>query len=225
MADQSTRPAGKTTPLKRLSCLIAALCSLACARPLPIAPPASESQVTKEPLVDILEAAPSIRVDIRYATADNFTKTVLYPVNRCLLRLSVAQRLAEVQEDLRASSLGLKVWDCYRPLSIQEKLWALVPDPRYVADPKKGSRHNRGAAVDAALVDGQGRELEMPTAYDDFSERAHRDFQGASPQAAANRSILEKAMAARGFTGLSTEWWHFDAPGWQGFPLEDLPLQ
>lgn len=175
--------------------------------------------------MDISQAAPSIRVDIRYATADNFTKTVLYPVNRCLLRPSVAQRLARVQEDLRASGLGLKVWDCYRPLSIQKKLWALVPDPRYVADPNKGSRHNRGAAVDATLVDVRGRESEMPTIYDDFSERAHRDFQGASPQAAANRSILEKAMAARGFAGLSTEWWHFDAPGWQDFPIEDLPLQ
>ena len=162
---------------------------------------------------------------MRYATADNFTKSVLYPVNRCLLRRAVAKRLSLVQTDLARQGLGLKLWDCYRPLDIQKKLWALVPDPRYVADPKKGSRHNRGAAVDATLVDGAGGELEMPTRYDDFSPSAHRDYAGASPAALRNRQTLESAMLRHGFLGLPTEWWHFDARGWDRFPLADVPLE
>lgn len=178
----------------------------------------------EEPLVDVQAAAPGVVVDIRYATPDNFTKRVLYPANRCLLRGSVAGRLARVQADLAPKGLGLKVWDCYRPLSIQRALWELVPDPRYVADPKTGSRHNRGAAVDVTLVDASGQELEMPTGYDDFSERAHRGSPGASPAARGNAWTLEAAMKRRGFEGLPTEWWHFDAKGWKVFPLLDVPL-
>lgn len=174
--------------------------------------------------MDVAEEAPGVRVDVRYATADNFTRTKLYPVGRCLLRRSVARRLKAVQEDLARRGLGLKAWDCYRPLSVQRRLWELVPDPRYVADPAKGSRHNRGAAVDVTLVDAQGRELEMPTGYDDFSERAHRDYAGASPEAGRNRALLESAMRRRGFEGLPTEWWHFDAAGWRGYGLLDVPL-
>jgi D-alanyl-D-alanine dipeptidase len=93
-----------------------------------------------------------------------------------------------------------------------------------VADPKKGSRHNRGAAVDATLVDAKGRELEMPTGFDDFSPKAHRGFAGASPSAAADRRALEAAMRRRGFTGLATEWWHFDAEGFGRYPVLDVPL-
>lgn len=177
-----------------------------------------------EALVDIRREAPGVIVDIRYATADNFTRQALYPANTCLLRASVARRLARVQADLAPQGLGLKVWDCYRPLSIQRRLWELVPDERYVADPKKGSRHNRGAAVDATLVDAQGRELEMPTGYDDFSERAHRASTAGSPAARANAKALEAAMERRGFKGLATEWWHFDFSGWERYPLLDEPL-
>ncbi len=178
----------------------------------------------KQGFIDIQKIDDTIIVDIPYATHDNFTKTILYPVNRCLLRYPVAVRLALVQGRLRRRGLGLKVWDCYRPHSIQKALWALVPDPRYVADPKKGSRHNRGAAVDITLVDSSGREFEMPTGYDDFSEKAHRNYKGASEDAAQNRDFLADAMATEGFTGLKTEWWHFDAPGWREFPLADVPL-
>ncbi len=195
--------------------IFTALLLAACASPAPRA----------GDLVDIHSTAPDIVVDIRYAAADNFTKQVLYPVNRCLLRRSVAKRLAKVQTDLKKRGLGLKVWDCYRPLSIQRKLWKIVPDPRYVADPKKGSRHNRGAAVDLTLIDSSGRELPMPTGYDDFSKKAHRDYAGASGEEKRGRSILEDAMKARGFSGLSTEWWHFDAAGWRAFPIMDVPLK
>ena len=201
--------------MTRLAVLAAVLAGGACA----LARPGE-----REPLVDLAATDASIRVDIRYATKDNFTKEILHPVNRCLLRTTVAKRLRSVQADLAAQGLGLKVWDCYRPLSIQRKLWALVPDPRYVADPAKGSRHNRGAAVDVTVVDPTGAELEMPSAYDDFSPRAHRDFTGAPAAALARRRTLDAAMTRQGFEGLPTEWWHFDAKGWKRYPVLDSPL-
>jgi zinc D-Ala-D-Ala dipeptidase len=175
-------------------------------------------------LVDVTTLIPGIALDIRYATADNFTKKVVYPEARCVLRRPVAERLKQVQDDLRARKLRLKLYDCYRPLSVQRRFWELVPDERYVADPKKGSRHNRGAALDVTLVDADGRELPMPTAYDDFTRRAHRDSTDAPPAALENRRILEEAMVKRGFVPLPTEWWHFDAPDWKSYPLDDVPF-
>jgi beta-N-acetylhexosaminidase/D-alanyl-D-alanine dipeptidase len=143
----------------------------------------------------------------------------------------VAERLVRVQGRLRERGLGLKMWDCYRPLSVQERLWKLLPDGRYVARPVfrdgvpvRGSKHNRGAAVDVTLVDGDGLDVPVPTDHDDFSERAHRDYRGGSPAARRNARVLRRAMKAEGFTGIASEWWHFDGPGWRGYPLEDRPL-
>jgi zinc D-Ala-D-Ala dipeptidase len=179
-------------------------------------------------LVDATTIVPRLRLDIRYATAANFTHQRLYAHARCLLHEAVARRLADVQRELRARGLGLVAHDCYRPLSVQKKMWSLVPDERYVADPQKGSRHNRGAAVDVALVDARGRALPMPSAYDEFDERAHRDYTGGTdPQAKearANRALLEEVMQRHGFVGLPTEWWHFDAAEWQTYPIADEPL-
>jgi len=182
-------------------------------------------------LVDVTGLAPDIVLDIRYATDNNFTRTAVYPAAACYLRQDAAKRLAAVQADLRASGLGLKVFDCYRPFSIQKKFWALVPDERYVAKPieengrpASGSKHNRGAAVDLTLVDASGVELEMPSPFDDFSEKAHRGNPGVSPKAQANSKLLEEAMTRHGFTGLPTEWWHFDADGWESGGLLDVPL-
>ncbi|MBV9080268.1 MAG: hypothetical protein JO102_04020, partial [Elusimicrobia bacterium] len=104
------------------------------------------------------------------------------------------------------------------------KLWQIVPDPRYVADPKTGSRHNRGASVDLTLVDKSGNELTMPTPFDDFTEKAHRDYSQLPPEAIKNRKILQDAMEDEGFMGLPTEWWHFDDPEWSHFALRDEPL-
>jgi D-alanyl-D-alanine dipeptidase len=175
-------------------------------------------------LVDVSALDPSLILDIRYATRRNFTGRTLYPVARCLLRPDVAERLMRVDERLKREGLRLVIFDCYRPLSIQRELWALVPDERYVANPAKGSRHNRAAAVDLTLADSGGAPLPMPTEYDDFTEKAHRDYQGATPDRIANREKLEEAMAAEGFEGLPTEWWHFDAPGWERYPVLDVPL-
>lgn len=170
-------------------------------------------------------------LDIRYATADNFTGQAVYPSARCFLRADIARRLALVQAGLRRQGLGLKIYDCYRPFSVQQLFWSIMPDERYVLEPKredgvmvKSSRHNRGAAVDVTLVDAQGRELPMPTGYDDFTEKAHRGATSASAIARGNSKTLERAMQAKGFEPLPTEWWHFDGPGWQGYEPLDLPL-
>jgi D-alanyl-D-alanine dipeptidase len=175
-------------------------------------------------LVDVLKLDPTFVLDVRYATPNNFTRRTLYPVARCLLHAAVAERLVRVHERLRSGGLRLKLFDCYRPLSIQRELWALVPDERYVADPAKGSRHNRAAAVDLTLADSTGAELPMPTEYDDFTPRAHRDYASASHEQTANRERLEEAMQAEGFIGLPTEWWHFDSPDWKEYAILDVPL-
>jgi D-alanyl-D-alanine dipeptidase len=176
-------------------------------------------------LVDITTIAPAIRLDMRYAGSDNFLKRAVYSKPVCLLRREVAERLARVERRLAAEGYGLKLWDCYRPLSVQREMWKLVSDERYVADPKKGSRHNRGAAVDLTLVGSDGTPLEMPTAHDDFSERAGRAAEPTWPATARKYyATLHRAMTAEGFLPLPSEWWHYDAPGWERYPLLDAPL-
>jgi zinc D-Ala-D-Ala dipeptidase len=175
-------------------------------------------------LVDIRSVNRNIRLDIRYATTNNFLKRKLYTVAKCALRSSVAQKLALVQTDLEKIGLGLKVYDCYRPFSVTKQMWEVLPDPNYVANPARGSRHNRGAAVDLTLVDRTGKELEMPTPYDDFTKKAHRDYNGGSAQSRKNRQTLEDAMKKQGFIGITTEWWHFDSEDWQKFAILDISL-
>lgn len=176
-------------------------------------------------LVELNRVIPTICLQIRYATTDNFTHHKVYDSARCFLRRGTALKLKGVQDELRAKGLGLKVWDGYRPLSVQKIFWALVPDERYVANPAKGSRHNRGAAVDLTLVHLKNcSELKMPTPHDDLSVRAHRDYINLPPEAIANRKILEDVMTRHGFIGLPTEWWHFDDTDWQRYPILDVPV-
>lgn len=175
-----------------------------------------------EPLVDFGRMHPAALVSMPYAGQKNVAGKALYPVEKCALRQSVAMRLQRAARRVESKGLRLKLFDCYRPLSVQRALWAVKPDERYVANPVKGSRHNRGAAVDLTLTDAAGEELKMPSAYDDFSEKAHRG-QG-SREALENLAILDEAMTAYGFTGLPTEWWHYDAKGWESYPLEDREL-
>jgi len=176
-------------------------------------------------LVDIKEVNPRIVVDMKYASEDNFTKRKLYDSNTCFLRKSTAVKLDAVQKELEEMNLGLKVWDCYRPLAVQRIFWAILPDERYVANPETGSRHNRASAVDLTLVDSQGKELEMPTGFDDFSPRADHGYQVLPDQVIRNRELLKGLMEKAGFIPLPEEWWHYDDEKWMRFDLMDVPFQ
>ena len=175
-------------------------------------------------LVDLATIA-GARIDIRYATEENFMKKTLYPVAKAYLRAPAARALANVQAELANEGLGLKIWDAYRPYRVTEAMWEPIKNPDYVADPKKGSRHNRGAAVDLTLVDRNGYELMMPTGYDDFSPRAAHASTDVSRQQAANRAKLREVMEKHGFDPLPSEWWHYDFRGWERFELMDVPLE
>jgi zinc D-Ala-D-Ala dipeptidase len=179
---------------------------------------------TGEELVDVGQLDPTIVLDLRYATPYNFLKEAVYDSPRCLLRKSVAERLIRVQRAVSEKGFSLKIWDAYRPASVQKKMWKIVPDERYVASPLKGSKHSRGAAVDLTLLDPTGKELEMGTAFDDFSTKAFPESPEVSVTAKRNRRLLRDSMAREGFTRLSTEWWHFEAPGAVQYPLLDVPL-
>lgn len=164
-------------------------------------------------------------LDIRYATENNFTKHKLYPVAVAKLRTVAAESLCSVQRELKQHRLRLKIYDAYRPLAIQWKLWNIVPDDNYVANPAHGSKHNRGAAVDVTLVDSLGNELEMPTPYDDFTERAWQTFENLPYIQKKNRALLKQVMMKHGFLPIKSEWWHFDFSGWERFSILDEPLE
>jgi D-alanyl-D-alanine dipeptidase len=166
-----------------------------------------------------------IPLDVRYATENNFMKQVLYPVAKSYLRAPAARALAEVQRELAPRGLGIKVFDAYRPYRVTEAMWEPIKNPDYVADPAKGSRHNRGAAVDLTLIDlATGNELPIPTPYDDFTSRASHAFTDLPPDALANRALLRELMTKHGFDPLPSEWWHYDFRGWEGFELMDVSL-
>jgi len=186
---------------------------------------AEELSGKADDLVDIKEINLRIIVDIKYATEDNFTKKKLYESNKCFLRRSTAFKLDTVQRKLEGMNLGLKVWDCYRPFAVQQILWAILPDERYVANPKKGSRHNRASAVDVTLVDLRGKELQMPTGFDDFSPRAHRHYEDLPEGVIRNRTLLEGLMKRTGFIPLPEEWWHYDDEKWMEFDIINVPFE
>ncbi|MBS0624956.1 MAG: D-alanyl-D-alanine dipeptidase [Verrucomicrobia bacterium] len=175
--------------------------------------------------IDLTAFCPDILIELVYATEKNFTGKKIYPTSRCFLQKVCAERLKKVQKKLVKGGLSLKVLDAYRPLSVQKIFWNILPDPRYVADPAVGSKHNRGCAVDVTLVDKRGNELLMPTLFDDFTEKAHRNWMGGSKEALKNRQILEEAMVAEGFIPFPTEWWHFDDPDWKNYPVSDFSLE
>ncbi|HYM61461.1 MAG TPA: M15 family metallopeptidase [Thermoanaerobaculia bacterium] len=176
-------------------------------------------------LVDVATAVPGIAIDVRYATTNNFMHERLYPVARVLVRAPVARALAQVEVELGRQGLGLKIFDGYRPYRVTERMWEPYKNPDFVADPAKGSRHNRGAAVDLTLIDlRSGAELLMPTPYDDFSPKAHHDFADLPADVLANRAKLRDVMTSNGFEPLPSEWWHYDFRGWQRFELMDIGL-
>lgn len=161
--------------------------------------------------VRVKEYIPDIVEDLRYSTEDNFTGQVIYDFEDVFLRYGTVMKLKAVSEELAAQGFGLKIWDGFRPVSAQFKLWEICPDPTYVANPNKGySNHSRGFAVDVTLVDRQGREVEMPTGFDDFSGRADRDYSECTQIQRDNAMLLQSVMEKHGFTGYQGEWWHFN---------------
>jgi D-alanyl-D-alanine dipeptidase len=173
-----------------------------------------------EGLVNLKEVNPHIIIDLKYATTDNFLKQKVYDDLNCYVLKTLAVKLDKAQRILEHDGLGLKVFDGYRPLSVQRKMWAIVPDSRYVADPNKGgSIHNRGAAVDLTLVDSDGKELEMPTPFDSFAERAAQFSKEPTVQQRANRMLLRHVMQEVGLQLIQTEWWHYQLPDGNKYPV------
>ncbi len=169
---------------------------------------------------DILLVDSSVQVDMKYATTDNFVKEKMYDCSRCLLRPNVASAIAEIQAYLKPKGYGLKMLDCFRPRPIQQKLWDKVPNPNYVTPPEKGSMHNRGMAVDLTLVDKEGKELDMGTAFDYFGKEAHHTYTDLSAEILANRKLLKETMESFGFKPIRTEWWHYSLQT-KGYALSD----
>jgi len=175
--------------------------------------------------VELKNVNSNIVLDIRYATDNNFLHKPLYSAPRCFVLQPVAIKLDSIQKELEKQGLGLKVYDGYRPLSVQKMMWEILPDDSYVANPKYGSRHNRGAAVDVSLVDSTGTELEMPTEFDDFSEKASHHYTDLTEQAVKNRELLKHIMEKYGFVSLDSEWWHYDLIDYEKYPVIDLSFE
>jgi D-alanyl-D-alanine dipeptidase len=159
--------------------------------------------------IDLHHLDSSIVIDMRYATTNNFVKEKMYDCGRCFLRPQVARQVVKAHQVLQEGGLGLKMFDCFRPRPIQQKLWDKFQDPRYVTPPSKGSMHNRGAAVDLTIVDADGKQLDMGTAFDYFGKEAHHAYTELSEQVLANRKLLKETMGMVGLKPITTEWWHY----------------
>jgi zinc D-Ala-D-Ala dipeptidase len=192
------------------------------------APTIPTQMTTPGGLIEIKSDTTGISLDLRYATANHFTGRVLYSQARAFLQGVAAAALIRAHDSAMKEGYGLTLFDAYRPWRVTKQLWDATPRSQrdYVANPKRGSRHNRGCAVDLSLHALEtGTLIEMPSAFDDFSQRAHRDYMGASAEAIANRERLARYMEAQGFIGMSNEWWHFDYKDWRDFPVLDLPFE
>ncbi len=192
---------------------------------------ATPRPLANEPLVDIKSVDPGIVVDLRYATPRNVTDRPLYPPGTpCLVRASVAQRLRFAQFILRKQGFGLKIWDGYRPAIVQRALFDFIHNREFIADPARGALHTWGAAVDATLVDARGRDVPMPTDFDEFSKTARMHYDGTDSIVAKNLDTLQRAMGT-GFYGMHGEWWHFIAKNWRDYgvvravPAWELKIQ
>jgi zinc D-Ala-D-Ala dipeptidase len=188
-------------------------------------PPAESGSFRPVDLVEPAALDPTIHLDIRYATADNFLSTPVYESARAFLQRPAAEALLRVQRALGPLGYGLLVHDAYRPWWVTKVFWEATPvDKReFVADPAKGSRHNRGCAVDLTLYAlADGRAVEMPSLYDEMSERAYPGYQGGTPEQRARRDLLRRAMEQEGFRVFESEWWHFDHGDWREYPILNL---
>lgn len=160
--------------------------------------------------VDLKAYSVDFVYDMKYATEDNFLKQKVYDCASCFLRLKTVKALIKANEQFIKKGYKIKLYDCYRPLDIQKKMWTIVSNPKYVANPAKGSIHNRGGAVDITLVNADGVELDMGTGFDHFGKEASHNYEGVSKQVRKNRIFLKSIMARNGFNAFESEWWHYN---------------
>jgi len=179
-------------------------------------------------MVELRSLIPDILYDLRYAGTNNFMQRMMYPsnTNETFLRLPAAIALSKVQKELNGKGLGLKIFDAYRPYSVTVKFWELVKDERYVANPVKGSGHNRGIAVDLTIINLKtGEELDMGTGFDNFTDTAHQSFTNLPEEVLQNRLLLKSLMERNGFKALETEWWHYFLANGNRFELLDIDFK
>lgn len=190
---------------------------------------AYQEVVQKNPnkqLVNLEQELPTLFFDIRYATKNNFTGEQIYQVPRAYVRKPVAEALRKIQAELKPQGLALKIYDAYRPYKATVKFYEVYRDTTYVASPYRGSRHNRGCALDLTLADAKtGKEIKMPTEFDSFKKEAWPSTPIADPEARANRKLLIDIMQKHGFKVNSSEWWHFDFVGWQQYEVLDIDFE
>lgn len=187
--------------------------------------PVEKGRFRKPDLVEIKASASGFHLDIRYATPNNFSGRPVYDTARAFVQRPALQALQRVQRALAKQGYGLIVYDAYRPWSVTKLFWDSLPDDKkqFAADPKRGSKHNRGCAIDVSLYDAQtGKPVSMPSDFDETTERAHVDYAGGSLDARRHRDILRAAMEAQGFSVYVNEWWHFDYKDWAKYRLLDL---
>jgi len=181
---------------------------------------------SSQKMIEVKRIVPTVVYDLKYATENNFTHRKLYKSGKqTFLRLPVVKALQNVQNELAKRNLGLKLFDAYRPYAVTKKMWDLIHDERYVADPSKGSGHNRGLAVDLTIIDlKDGQELNMGTGFDNFTDTAHHGFTSLPKDVLANRQLLKEIMENHGFKLLETEWWHYSWSNAEKFEILDLDI-
>jgi D-alanyl-D-alanine dipeptidase len=190
--------------------------------------PPKEVNKREARLVELITLDPTIKLDIRYATDNNFVGRKVYPEARAFLQRPAAKALVRVHHKLKKQGLGLVIFDGYRPWAITKLFWEVTPEDKrkFVANPAKGSKHNRGCAVDLSVFDLKtGELLPMPSGYDELTERASPDYKGATSQESAHREMLRRMMEAEGFTVNPNEWWHFDYKNWQDYAIYDVSFE
>jgi D-alanyl-D-alanine dipeptidase len=159
--------------------------------------------------VDIKNYSSKFLFDFKYATTDNFLKQKVYDCEKCLLRYGTLKKMLAAQKDFEELGYRVILFDCYRPHDVQKKMWAIFPNASYVADPAKGSIHNRGGAIDLTLADQNGKELDMGSAFDHFGKESHHDYDQLTFEVKERRKVLKTIMEKNGLKGIASEWWHY----------------
>lgn len=219
---------------KQVTACVTALCTLFLAQAIfaqeeitagASTPPQQEGKFRKPELTELIKLDPTIRLDVRYAKSNNFVGRPLYKEERAFLQRPAAEALVRVHQNLKKHGYGLLIFDGYRPWRVTKLFWDVTPAAlkKFVANPKDGSRHNRGCAVDLSLFDLKtGKEVPMPSEYDEMTDRAYPSYTGGTPEQTRARELLRTEMEKQGFTVFSIEWWHFDYKDWKEYPVLDI---